>query len=564
MPKSDDPYSFANWCKESLISFTKMNAEKQVFIGFVLAILIAAIIRVIEITGGLPNLYEHLLYFPLMLSGLLLGPRIGALAGLMCGVLLSPFSFSDSDSLISNHEIAAGWILRLLAYTLIATIAGIIARVVKELNGAEKSAKLKYQGTDLPNIYALLEQLKTIGHSKEGAPDDIIDIFNFRLQNMEKIQQQVGTEKANELVKQMAIQLKKLLGDKVHVGQTSKDELVGVSADSEQNTKELQQKIESFLEKPIVVDGVSYQMDSAAGVLRVKKEQLKEDHQKIFDEAQSHAFNALQKKQQFSFLEQNGAIDQIEEVTFSRQFSEAMKNNSVQLYYQPRLNTSSGYFSVLEVSAKWVHPKRGDMSLNEFKPMIEEASLTQQFTSWMIQRTFKDLKIWQKQKVTVRISINITINDVVDPVVLNILAHELQETKFPAQNINIEVSERALMSLSDKAKRYLERLRSVGCNVIAANFGEGRSTIQSLFVLPVDAVKLSEELVQKATSHSDQKRELASMVKMARARGLTTIATGINDRAKLLLLKQIGCEELQGSILSKSLKKSEIPWARIR
>ncbi|MFP3398585.1 EAL domain-containing protein, partial [Brevibacterium sp. SIMBA_078] len=61
-----------------------------------------------------------------------------------------------------------------------------------------------------------------------------------------------------------------------------------------------------------------------------------------------------------------------------------------------------------------------------------------------------------------------------------------------------------------------------------------------------------------------QKRELASMVKMARARGLTTIATGINDRAKLLLLKQIGCEELQGSILSKSLKKSEIPWARIR
>ncbi|MCA1767236.1 MAG: EAL domain-containing protein, partial [Idiomarina sp.] len=303
----------------------------------------------------------------------------------------------------------------------------------------------------------------------------------------------------------------------------------------------------------------------AAGVLRVKKDQLKEDHQKVFDEAQAHAFNALQKKQQFSFLEQSDdAIEQIEEVTFSRQFSQAMKNNDIQLYYQPRLNTNTGYFSVLEVSAKWVHPKRGGMNLEEFKPMIEEASLTQQFTSWMLQRTFKDLKMWHKQKVTVRVSVNITINDIVDPIVLNVLAHELQETKFPARDINIEVSERALMSLSDKSKRYLERLRSVGCNVIAAHFGEGRSTIQSLFVLPVDAVKLSEELVQKATSHSDKKRELASMVKMARARGLTTIATGINDRAKLLLLKQIGCEELQGSILSKSLKKADIPWARMR
>jgi EAL domain-containing protein (putative c-di-GMP-specific phosphodiesterase class I)/GGDEF domain-containing protein len=562
MPNQSDPYSFTSWCRESLVNFTKMNAEKQVFIGFVLAIVIAALIRLIEMTGGIPSLFEHLLYFPLVFAGLLLGPRIGALAGLMCGFLLSPLSFSDS--MISANEITGGWVLRLLAYTAIATIAGIIAQVVQDLVAAEKSAKFKYQGTDLPNINALLEQLKTLGQESDGNANELVDIFNFRLQNMEKIQQQIGTEKANELVKQMAMQLKKLLGDQLHVGQTSKNELVGVSADADANTKQLQEKIESFLSKPIVVDGVSYQMDSSAGVLRVSKDKLKEDHEKVFDEAQSHAYNAFQKNKQFSFLEQNDAIDQIEEVTFSRQFSEAMKNNDVQLYYQPRLNTNTGYFSVLEISAKWVHPKRGDMSLEEFKPMIEEASLTQQFTSWIIQRTFKDLRTWQKQKVIVRVSINITINDVVDPIVLNVLAHELQETKFPARNVYIEVSERALMSLSDKPKRYLERLRSVGCNVIAANFGEGRSTIQSLFVLPVDAVKLSEELVQKATSHSDKKRELASMVKMARARGLTTIATGINDRAKLLLLKQIGCEELQGSILSKSLKKADIPWARIR
>ena len=92
------------------------------------------------------------------------------------------------------------------------------------------------------------------------------------------------------------------------------------------------------------------------------------------------------------------------------------------------------------------------------------------------------------------------------------------------------------MSMNDKSKRYLERLRSV-CNVIAAHFGEGRSTIQSLFVLPVDAVKLSEELVQKATSHSDKKRELL-MVKMARRAALRPLQRA-NDRAKLLLLKQI-------------------------
>ena len=99
MPKLEDPNSFTSWLKESVVNFTEMNAEKQVFMGFVLAILIAAIIRVIEITGGLPSLYEHLLYFPLIFAGLLLGSRIGALAGFMCGLLLSPFSFSHPSAL---------------------------------------------------------------------------------------------------------------------------------------------------------------------------------------------------------------------------------------------------------------------------------------------------------------------------------------------------------------------------------------------------------------------------------------------------------------------------------
>lgn len=562
MAKLDDSYTFTSWFRKSLVNFTQMTAEIQVFIGFVLTVLIAAIIQIIEITGGLPSIFEHLLYFPLFFAGLLLGARIGALAGVMCGILLSPLSFTDS--LINGNDIVGGWVLRTVAYTLVATMAGMVAKTIKELSGAEQAAKFKYQGTDLPNIHSLLKQLETIGHRKDSSPDDLVDIFNFRMQNMDTLQQQVGTDKANELVKQMAIQLKKLLGDQLHVGQTSRNELVGVRSEAEEDSKELKQKIESFLEQPIVIDGVSYLMDSTAGVLRVKNEQVKKDHQKVFDQAQSHAFNAFQKKQQFAFLEQSEAFDQIEEVTFSRQFSEAMKSNDIQLYYQPRLNASSGYFSVLEVSAIWIHPKRGNLSLEEFKPMIEEASLTQQFTSWVIQRTFKDLRIWQKQKVTVRVAINVTINNMIDPLVLNVLAHELKATKFPAKNINIEVSEQSLMSLSDKSKHYLESLRSIGCNVIASHFGEGHSTIQSLFVLPVDAVKFSEELVQKATSHSDQKRELASIIKMARARGLTTIATNINDRAKLLLLKQIGCEELQGSILSQSLKKSEIPWARIR
>lgn len=562
MAKIDDPYSFAAWCRESLADFTKLNAEKQVFFGFVLAIFIAAIIKVIDVTGGLPSVYEHFIYLPLFFAGLLLGPRIGALGGFVCGLALSPLSLPDDA--IADSEIGVGWLVRLLILTLLPTIAGLIANSVRELVAMEKKAKHTYQGTELPNMAAFVEQLKQIGADESGNANDLVDIFNFKLQNLERIQHQIGTERTEKLMRQLAEQLKKMIGDSAHIGQTSQNELVGVSTDTKHSHQELEAKLKKLLQRPIVIDGVSYNLDSATGVLRTNKGNIKERAEEVVEQAQHHAFEAREQKKSFSFLEDDDAINSISDASFSRQLTDAIERNDIKLYYQPRLNANTGYFSVLEVVVKWTDPKRGDMSPDDFRPLIEEAALTEQFTCWMVKKAFEDIRYWHKNEFVVRVSLHITLNDVIEPGVLNVVARELQDSKFPARDFSLEVSEKALMRISDKAKRYLEKLRSIGVNVIADHFGEGASTIQSLFVLPVDAVKLSEDLVRKATSNSDKKRALLSMVKMARSRGLKTIATGVDDRSKLLLLRQIGCEELQGSILSKPQSKDDIPWARIR
>ncbi|WP_287831165.1 EAL domain-containing protein, partial [Idiomarina sp.] len=223
-----------------------------------------------------------------------------------------------------------------------------------------------------------------------------------------------------------------------------------------------------------------------------------------------------------------------------------------------------GYFSVLEAIVRWRDNQRGYLSPEDFKPLIEEASLAKQFTGWMIKTAFNDVSQWIKKDFIVRLSLHITLNDILEPAILNAVAKSLNQTKFPASSLSLEVSERSLVRINEQAKVYLKKLRSMGVTVIADQFGEGQLTLQSIFVLPVDAIKLSENLVLQATSNSDKKRTLISMIKMARSRGLKTIATGVDNRAKLLLLKHLGCDELQGSILSKPTAKDDIPWARIR
>lgn len=562
MDDTSNPYSFSTWCRETLVEFTQLNAEKQVFGGFLIAVLLTACVQLIEFTGGLPSVFEHLIYFPLIFAGLLLGPRIGALGGFVTGLMLTPLFFPTE--LIDQESTLIDWPVRLLMLTLLPLITGLISRSVQQLHHLESKAKKTFQGTALPNHEALLDQINEWSKQNSAPTDALMDIINLRLSNIDKLRNQVGQQKADRIVAELAKQLKEALGQSAEVGQTATNELVGLHANTEHSREELQEKLQQILSQPIVIDGSEFRLDTTAGVLRVKRENAKDKANMVIHDAQQHSYKAAENNQTFSFLDHDNDLVEDHDEPLSKQLLSAIDSENIKLYYQPRLNTNSGYFSVIEAIVRWKDNQRGYLSPEDFKPLIEEASLAKQFTGWMIKTAFNDVTEWMRSDFIVRLSLHITLNDILEPAILNAVAKSLNKTKFPPSSLSLEVSERSLVRISEQSKIYLKKLRSMGVTIIADQFGEGQLTLQSIFVLPVDAIKLSENLVLKATSNSDKKRTLISMIKMARSRGLKTIATGVDNRAKLLLLKHIGCDELQGSILSKPTAKDDIPWARIR
>lgn len=562
MDDTSNPYSFSTWCRETLVEFTQLNAEKQVFGGFLIAVLLTACVQLIEFTGGLPSVFEHLIYFPLIFAGLLLGPRIGALGGFVTGLMLTPLFFPTE--LIDQESTLIDWPVRLLMLTLLPLITGLISRSVQQLHHLESKAKKTFQGTALPNHEALLDQINEWSKQNSAPTDALMDIINLRLSNIDKLRNQVGQQKADRIVAELAKQLKEALGQSAEVGQTATNELVGLHANTEHSREELQEKLQQLLSQPIVIDGSEFRLDTTAGVLRVKRENAKDKANMVIHDAQQHSYKAAENNQTFSFLDHDNDLVEDHDEPLSKQLLSAIDSENIKLYYQPRLNTNSGYFSVIEAIVRWKDNQRGYLSPEDFKPLIEEASLAKQFTGWMIKTAFNDVTEWMRNDFIVRLSLHITLNDILEPAILNAVAKSLNKTKFPPSSLSLEVSERSLVRISEQSKIYLKKLRSMGVTIIADQFGEGQLTLQSIFVLPVDAIKLSENLVLKATSNSDKKRTLISMIKMARSRGLKTIATGVDNRAKLLLLKHIGCDELQGSILSKPTAKDDIPWARIR
>lgn len=550
------------WCRKNLISFTRIDAETQVMVGFAIAVVIMVCVRIIEGAGGLPSVYEHLLYLPLVLAGLLIGPRVGALAGFVCGLYLSPL-WMQAD-IIAEDEMAAGWLLRLLMFTTLPAAAGFLSMALKYSTRASEKATRTYDGTGLPNMKAMIEQLDELARGPHSQAADLIDIFNLKLLNFEDIQHNIGRDKANRLMQEVARKLKKTLAGAVKLGQAGNDELVGLKGKASESSQAIEQKLKAFLEQPVMFDGVPYQLDATTGMLRVKSEHAKVAPSKIFDQAQHHRFEAEQQNKAFAFIEHSEDLNPEATDNFSQELLSALEHHDINILYQPRLDIHSGYFSVLEAIVKWTHPKRGDMKLDEFLPLLEQPGLVQQFTRWTIKEAFKDINKMHRKGLPVRVSVNVTYNDIISASVLCAVARELHFSHFPAKHIYLEVSEKALMKIEDKPKQYLEKLRHLGVNIIVVGFGKGRSTIQSLFAMPVDAVKLCDDLVDKAVSSSDGRRALTSVIKIARSKGLVTIASGIDDRHKLLMLKQVGCSELQGDILSQPVVLADIPWARIR
>jgi EAL domain-containing protein (putative c-di-GMP-specific phosphodiesterase class I) len=141
---------------------------------------------------------------------------------------------------------------------------------------------------------------------------------------------------------------------------------------------------------------------------------------------------------------------------------------------------------------------------------------------------------------------------------------ESSKRDFSPGWLAIEVSEKALVKADSKSLQYLKQLQNLQISVVVSHYGEGGSTVQDMFNLPVDAVKFSAQLIERAHVNSDQRRQLAAMIKLVHSRGLVTIADGVKTTTALRMLRTLSCEELQGPLLSKPLSMESIPWARVR
>lgn len=541
-------------------AFYRMSGELQVLACVAVWAHIAILLRLVHLGNGLPSIWEAWIGFLVLLIGLLVGPLVATVSALVCAALLSPAGlYAESAGDWGNFSVRVSLLL------LAGLAGGFLKRLLVWLNEALYRAEHHVEGTELPNLKATLAHIEEL--LKSGPPEgEALDVLNVRLKNLDEIRRTAGQEKLDRVLNTFAGRIRDTLGEGAWVGQLADNELLGVQAAGGRETEEVQRLLNEVLERPVDVDGESFNLQASSGVYRSDQDAGEVTPQQLLDEAARAVSQADSAGARHRGAAHNAYQEDLGQLVSSRQLQAAMENGEIALLYSPRLNSRSGYFSTLEAAICWRHPQRGTLYLDDFRPMLEEGAAIQGLALWAVRLGLADADEWLENGYRFRLALNITIDDHVSAPVLAYLLKALEQRDSSSGWLSIEVSEKALTRADDKSLQYLVHLQHKGVSVAVTGFSieGGGATVQDMLRLPVDTVKLSMKNVDKAAAYSDERRQLNALVRMIHARGLATVADEIRSRELLRVLRGLHVQELQGPVLSRPLAKEDIPWERIR
>ncbi len=232
---------------------------------------------------------------------------------------------------------------------------------------------------------------------------------------------------------------------------------------------------------------------------------------------------------------------------------EALEQNTLQLFYQPKLDLVAGRISGVEALIRWRHAKRGFVPPDAFIGLAEETGNIQRLTRWVLQNGIAQAAAWREAGLALKISLNLSVHDLSDQNLPERIGVLLAEYAVPAEYLVLEVTESAIMGKPDTAIAVLRRLANQGIVLSVDDFGVGQSSLNYLRRLPVSELKIDKSFVLKLAEMSDDRTIVRSVIELGHRLGYAVTAEGIEDEDSLTLLTQYGCDCGQGYHIGKPM-----------
>jgi diguanylate cyclase (GGDEF)-like protein len=239
----------------------------------------------------------------------------------------------------------------------------------------------------------------------------------------------------------------------------------------------------------------------------------------------------------------------------------ALDDGNCELWYQPKKNLSTGKVDAAECLMRWRHPIRGIINPGTFIPAAESSGLIKLITQFVIREATAGFKELTKLGNHMSLSINVSPIDIVDPTIMTSIIKSIVQADMPPNRLILEVTETAIMSDPNAVFKVLIALESLGIKLSIDDFGTGHSSLLYLKNFPIHEVKLDRSFIIDIATNKESYNIVRSTIDLSHTLGAITVAEGVETQDIEDLLKELGCDYVQGYFVAKAMPLDEFaPW----
>ncbi len=408
--------------------------------------------------------------------------------------------------------------------------------------------------TGLPNRMALLMRLAQILPDARRHQWKVAMMF-LDLDRFKTINDTLGHQVGDELLREVACRLSRLVRESDFVARLGGDEFViilpAISTPADAAT--VASKITATLSTPIEADGHELHTSPSIGISIFPDDGT--DGNTILknaDTAMYHAKAAGRNNYQFFAAEMNQSA--AERLNIERMLRHAIARNELSIDFQPQFDAASRQPTGVEALARWYHPTDGMISPARFIPVAEETGLIVDIGEWVLTAACREMAHWIHAGLKpLRVAVNVSALQLRRRDFCETVANALATSGLAPELLELEITESAVMENPQEAIKVLERLGRMGVTLAIDDFGTGYSSLAYLKLFPIDHLKIDRSFVADIEHDLNDRAIAFGTIALAHSLGLKVIAEGVEPEDQLDLLRGNRCDEVQGYLLSKPM-----------
>ncbi len=439
----------------------------------------------------------------------------------------------------------------------LAANAGVALRSSNLLEQLRREVQVRqYQAehdalTGLPNRAVFSKRLDD---ALAGAPEGhrlavmLIDLDGFK-----EVNDTLGHHTGDAILAEVARRLAPLAERDCVVCRLGGDEFAVLvpDANTDDDVNAIAEDVISQIGQPLAVDGLLLDVRASLGV--AVSPVHGSDAAGLVRHADIAMYAAKRAGGGARFYDRSEDRSTLRRLRLATELRRAMKNDDLDLWYQPVIELATGAVVSCEALLRWNHDQFGPISPTEFIPVAESGGMIDELTWWVLSTALEQAKSWRNIVPGLHIAVNLSARSLMSMDIARRLHVLLQRSGLDPSALTLELTESSAMADPQGSERVLHELRDLGVNLSIDDYGTGFSSLSRLKHLPFHELKIDKSFVKEMTRNKGDEAIVRSTIELARSLGRTVTAEGVEDQRTLQHLEQLGCHAAQGFFLARPL-----------